>query len=167
MEIPDDAVRFGAFVLAHCAAIAATNEPGDLICPFAVFVESGRRQSVAFEAETQADAVSKGWEHFEQVADMVEYWALGREGFYTFADGKFDVLVVTAWKQGMERSFTLMHRFRPGVEGRFQLLGEAELVLDGILFSQPDHPFLTKAVREGIASHPEGDQWARWKCGDA
>jgi hypothetical protein len=162
VELSDDTVRFGAFVLAHCAAIAATNEPGDLICPFAVFTENGHRRSVDFESQTQDEAVAKGWIHFEQVAENVEYWALGREGFYNFADGRADVLVVTAWKQGMESAFTLLHRFRPTSTGAFQLVGSTELLINGVLFTQPDHPFLTKAIQEGIASHPKGALWETW-----
>ena len=162
MELSSDVVSFGAFVLAHCAAIAAGNEQGELICPFAVVIKDGHRQSVDFEADSQADAMSKGWEHFEHVAAEVDYWALGREGYYAFADGKSDVLVVTAWKQGMERSFTLMHRFRPSGSDSFQLFGRPELIIDGNLFSQPDHPFFAMAIADGIANHPKGHLWKVW-----
>ena len=162
VEISDDAVQFGAFVLAHCAAIAASNEPGDLICPFAVFVKDGQRQSVHFESDTQDEAVEKGWNHFEQCKGSVEYWAFGREGYYTFSEGRWDVLVTSVWKAGMSDPITLLHRFTPTSQGAFRLKGKTEVLIDQQLFSQPDHPFFEKAVAKGIASHPKGQLWSSW-----
>lgn len=60
-SIPDEAVEFAGFVLAHCAAIADSNRAGELICLFAVFRKSGRQEVIDFESETQAEAVEKGW----------------------------------------------------------------------------------------------------------
>jgi hypothetical protein len=167
LEVTDDTVRFGAFVLAHCAAIAATNEPGDLICPFAIYEQAGQRQVVNFEAESQDAAVTAGWEHFEQAKASADYWALGREGYFTFPDGRSDVLVVSVWKRGMEQPMALLHRFTPTSEGPFKLRGPTEANIGESLFTQPEHPFLTKAVTEGIANHPKGGQWDSWRVRDA
>ena len=165
VEISDDAVRFGAFVLAQCAAIAATNAPGDLICPFAVFVKDGQRQSIDFESDTQDEAVEKGWDHFNRYHDSVEYWAFGREGYFTFPDGRSDVLVTSVWRPGMSDPITFLHRFAPTSQGAFRLKGKTEVLIDDQFFSQPEHPFFEKALAEGIASHPKGRLWSTWVGG--
>jgi hypothetical protein len=162
VEITDDIVEFGAFVLAHCAAIAATNEPGNLICPFAVFVRDGNREIVDFESGSQDEAVSMGWEHFEQSQDSVDYWALGREGYFTFSEGKSDVLVVSVWKREMAEPFTMLQRFTPAGEEEFSLKGPTEFLVEQQLLAEPTHPFLLTAVTAGIARHPKGGLWSSW-----
>jgi hypothetical protein len=158
-----DVVEFGGFVLAHCAAIAATNEPGDLICPFAIVAKGENRQVIDFESETQQEAVQKGWASLDEWREHIDAWGFGREGL--LSDGsshKVDVLCVSVWKPGMSEAVNLFQRFTPTLAGAFFLFGPVEFSING---RAPDASTATKLqswLMTGILRHPHGAKWTQW-----
>jgi hypothetical protein len=87
-RIPDNVARHAGLVMTQAASIASVLEVGELICPFAVITKDEKRQSIEFEATTQDEAVSKGWDSFATLKDQVDVWSLAREGLQTGTDGK-------------------------------------------------------------------------------
>lgn len=160
---PSDAIEFGGFVLAHCAAIAATNEPGDLICPFAIVTKGENRQVIDFESETQQEAIAKGWASLDEWRDSIDLWGFGREGL--LSDGssqKVDVLSVSVWKPGMSEAINMFQRFSPPSAGAFYLFGPTEFSINGQAADQSSESQLQNWLMTGILRHPHGGKWSGW-----
>jgi hypothetical protein len=58
--------------MTQAASIASALKVGELICPFAVITKDEKRQSIEFEATTQDEAVSKGWDSFAALKHQVD-----------------------------------------------------------------------------------------------
>ena len=157
-RIPDNVARHAGLVMTQAASIASVLEVGDLICPFAVVTKDENRQSIEFEAATQDEAVSKGWDSFATLKDKVDIWSLAREGLQRGPDGKEDVLVVAAWTHGMQEPAVFTQRFVPKANGEFGLLGPI-----GIR-DQPSSELerIAAGFSEGIRDHPKGHLWGSW-----
>jgi hypothetical protein len=145
--------------MAHAAVIASVLEPGELICPFVVLTNDEDRQSLEFEAATQDQAVSLGWESLEKCRDTIDKWAFAREGLMSERSGmKVDVLVVAVWAHGMAEPAIFSHRFQPADNGGFALLGP--LMVQDQPGTELDR--ISKFFLAGIAQHPKGNQWSSW-----
>jgi hypothetical protein len=118
--------------MAQVASIASVLKVGELVCPFAVIARGDNRQSIAFEAPSQDEAVSEGWASLERYKDDVDLWAFAREGLINSPDGKEDVLVVAAWTHGMLEPVVFYRRFLPRTKGGFALAGPGWRVLSGV-----------------------------------
>jgi hypothetical protein len=160
-RIPDNVARHAGLVMAQAASIASVLEAGELICPFAVITKDENRQSIEFEAATQDDAVSKGWDSFATLKDQVDIWSLAREGLQPGPDGKVDVLVVAAWTRGMMEPAVFTQRFSPTANGEFSLLGP--IAIQDQPLSELDR--IAASFSEGIQAHPDGHLWATWHRG--
>jgi hypothetical protein len=160
-RIPDHVARHAGLVMAQAASIASNLEVGELICPFAVITKGENRQSIVFEAATQDEAISKGWDSFQTLKDQVDIWSLAREGLQKGADGKVDVLVVVAWAHGMEDHAVFTQKFSPKSKGAFSLIGPVAIQ------DQPSSELDRIAISftEGIQAHPKGHFWASWHSG--
>jgi hypothetical protein len=160
-RIPDYVARHAGLVMAQAASIASNLEIGELICPFAVITKGENRQSIEFEAATQDEAISKGWDSFQTLKDQVDIWSLAREGLQKGADGKVDVLVVVAWAHGMEEHAVFTQEFSPKSKGAFSLVGPVAIQ------DQPSTELDRIAISftEGIQAHPKGHLWASWHSG--
>jgi len=64
--LPDKVAKHAGLTMMQAASIASVLEAEELICPFAVISKGPNRQSVAFESETQDEAVSKGWASLDE-----------------------------------------------------------------------------------------------------
>jgi hypothetical protein len=71
-RIPNSVARHAGLVMVQAASIASVLEVGELICPFAVIAKGEDCQSVEFEAATQEESVSKGWDSFATLKDQVD-----------------------------------------------------------------------------------------------
>jgi hypothetical protein len=160
-RIPDDVARHAGLVMTQAASIASALEVGELICPFAVITKDENRQSIAFEAGTQDEAVSKGWDSFAALKDQVDIWSLAREGLQSGPDGKEDVLVVVAWTRGMIEPAVFTQRFSPRASGGFSLIGPVAIQ------DQPSSELdrIATSFSEGIEAHPKGHLWTAWHHG--
>lgn len=165
MELSGEVFRFGGFVLAHSASIASEQGEGELICPFIVIAKDQSRQAIPFEADTQAESLDNAMASLEQYRDHVDFWSCAREGLYSEMDdgaAKVDVLVVSAWTQGMRAPIEIIQRFRPNFPGPFSLHGDVDVFIDGN--AQKEHGALVvrALVGEGINRHPRGKLWSPW-----
>jgi hypothetical protein len=163
-SIPDEAVEFAGFVLAHCAAIADSNRTGELICPFAVLRKSGRQEVVDFESETQAEAVEKGWKSLPAAQLKKTGWAFGREGIFRGNESAEDVLTVSTWLPAMKQHISVLQRFRRGPEQELVLFGEPELMIHGAEGATEVENWNRSALSRGIESHPQGKRWSEWRA---
>jgi len=157
-RIPDNVARHAGLVMTQAASIASVLEVGELICPFAVITKGENRQSIAFEAATQDEAISKGWDSFETLKTQVDIWSLAREGLERGPNGKVDVLVVVAWTYGMIEPAVFTQQFSPKTKGVFALLGPIAI------HDQPSSELdrIAASFSEGIQTHPKGHLWATW-----
>lgn len=163
-SIPNQAVEFAGFVLAHCAAIADSNRAGELICPFAVVENDDGRQLVNFESETQEEAVSKGWASLGEAKSNAVSWAFGREGLYREPGGSaVDILTVTVWMPGMSEHYSVSQRFGRREDQAIYLIGTAELLKHEGDSAEPVEHWNEKALEHGIAKHPKGFKWSEWR----
>jgi hypothetical protein len=173
VTLPEDAAEFAGLVLAHCASIASSLEPGQLICPFAVVQTDDGRTAVDFPSDTQQEALTKGWAHLDSSKEFASYWALGREEYINENGTKVDALAVSVWKPGMPHPVHFLQRFLPVASGAFRLFGALEMAIDRP--GQSGHVLLQGAwrgifeshLRSGIASHPKGGHWIEWSKHDA
>ena len=143
----------------QAASIASVLGEEELICPFAVISKGPDRQSVAFESETQDEAVSKGWASLEEWKGEIDLWAFAREGLVATPEGKVDVLVVAAWGPMMNEPVVFTQRFLPSTKGGFALLGPIEI--QDLPVAELDR--VAEAFSAGIAEHPKGGKWFEWK----
>lgn len=161
--LPNAALEFAGFILAHCAAIADANRAGELICPFVVLEGDEGRQVIDFESETQEEAVSNGWASLDEAKSKKVAWAFGREGLYREPDGKaIDVLIVTVWMPGMSEHYSVLQRFERRESQAIYLFGTSELLMHTGETSEPVERWNKKAIMHGIANHPQSAMWSEW-----
>jgi hypothetical protein len=161
---PSQSIEFAGFVLSHCAVIADGHRSGQLICPFAALCDSkGQLRVVAFESETQEEAVGKGWSSLDTAREEGEWWGFGREGLVRTADGPLDVLIVTVWTPEQEDTFSITQTFGRAEDGSLYLIGEPELLLGGREESLVQAQWDSEALLRGIAQHPHGGKWSEWR----
>ena len=166
--LPDKAIEYGGFVLAHCAAIADANRKGELICPFAVITGSDGREVLDFESATQEEAVSKGWASLADAKRKGELWAFGREGICRDPDGTgVDVLTVSVWTPQMKFHHSFTQRFGRRPDHGIRLIGRTELLKHEGEYAEPVERWKQSALLRGIASHPQGGRWQEWSRSDA
>jgi len=161
-SIPDAVVRHAGLVMMQLASIASNLEDGALVCPFAVVTKGTDRQSIAFESETQDEAVAKGWASLEQWKSNIDLWALAREGLVKSPRGKDDVLLVAAWTFGMAEPAMFTQRYERTERG-FRLPGP--VAVDNLAPSAIKE--IGEAFAAGIDEHPNAHFWNEWKaCSD-
>lgn len=161
----EEAVRFGGMVLAHAAWIASDLEEGELVCPFAIIQTGGEREVVAFESDGQAESVERGKASFQDYKGRVDFWSFAREGLLSHVGSdapKVDVLIVLAWRQGLDEPVILHQRFNPRMKGGFRLVGPLEIAVHGMILRDPTSSVLRSIALQGIEQHPHGELWATW-----
>jgi hypothetical protein len=161
-SIPDEAIEFAGFVLAHCAAIADSNRAGELICPFAVLRKRGHQEVVDFESTTQAEAVEKGWRSLPEAKSKKVSWAFGREGIYRNGESAQDVFTVSVWLPTMQEHVSVLQRFKRGPEQELLLQGNPELLVHVAETATEVEVWNRSALSRGVESHPQGLRWAEW-----
>src|SRR5579875_1249359 len=157
--LPAEILKHAGLVMAHAAAIVSRLKPGELICPFAVLTKGENRQSIAFEAATQDEAVSQGWDSLKKYKGCFDLWAFAREGLAKGDHGKVDVLVVAAWTRGMSEPVVFTQDFVPPDAGEFALVGPVAIIGKN---HGDDLERIKQLFNGGIAEHPEGDRGAAW-----
>lgn len=161
--VPRQAVEFAGFVLMHCALIADANRDGELVCPFAVVETDGERLVIDFEAETQEEAIEKGWASLDDWKSTANGWAFGREGLYRSGDSGVDVMVVTVWISGMDVPASVMQKFGRDGEHALYLIGAPELIVHASQTADLVADWDRADLLKGISLHPHGEKWAHWQ----
>lgn len=162
-SLPDKAIEFAGFVLVHCAAIADANRQGELICPFVVLADDSGRRVIAFESETQEEAISKAWSSLAEAQAGKVWWAMGREGIYRDPDGTgTDVLTVSVWIPRMKTHYSWMQRFGRSSDQAVYFIGEPEMLMHEAESATTVPAWDRSALQRGISSHPRAQSWASW-----
>jgi hypothetical protein len=162
-SVPDEAIEFAGFVLAHCAAIADSNREGELICPFAVLRKSGRQEVIDFESITQAEAVAKGWQSLPEAKSKKTGWSFGREGIFRSEDSAEDVFTFSTWMPGMKEHVSVLQRFKRGPHQELLLQGEPELLSHATESATEVENWNRSALSRGIEAHPQRKRWSEWR----
>src|SRR6202040_4002268 len=82
-------------------------------------------------AETQEQGIANGKTAMGRLSGKVDAWAFAREGQFNEGSDYVDVISVDAWAKGMTESISFVQKFRPFASGKFGLLGDPWVVIDG------------------------------------
>jgi hypothetical protein len=160
---PDAAVSLAGFVLAHAAWSVSDLSDGELLVPLAMTEKAGQRELHRFAAETQEQGIANGKTTMGELSGRVDAWAFAREGRFNEGSNNVDVISVDAWAKGMTRSISLVQKFRPFASGKFGLLGDPWLVIEGKLQNLSASSDLLRNLNRGIQSHPKAaERWSEW-----
>jgi hypothetical protein len=163
MPIPESAVLLAGFVLAHAAWSVCDLPKGDLLVPLAIVEKDGQRELLRFEAETQEQAITEGKATMVKRQSEVDAWAFAREGQFKDGDKYVDVISVDAWAKGMSSPITFVQPFQPFASGKFRVLGEPWVVIDGKVQSESVSKQLISQLNRGIRSHSKAAaHWPEW-----
>ncbi len=163
MGIPEFAVLLAGFVLGHAAWNVSDLPKGELLVPLAIVEKDGQRQLLRFEAETQEQAITNGKAAVAKLEAEADAWAFAREGQLKDGDKYVDVISVDAWAKGMAAPITFVQPFQPFASGKFKVLGEPWVVIDGKVQSPAVSKQLISQLHRGIQSHSKAaEHWSEW-----
>jgi len=165
MPLPVPALLLSGFALAHAAWSVSDLPKGDLLCPLAMVEMNGERLLTRFEAATQAEAIARGKESMAKMTETADAWAFARDGLIRAKDGsKIDVITIDFWSKGMAHPASLIQRYEPFAEhGKFRLIGDPELVIDGVVQTQDQTKEAIQTINQGIANHSKvAAMWEGW-----
>ena len=150
------------FIMAHSAAIGDSLEQHQLMVPYAITVNNGKRESIEFEAETQQQAVNAAEKKLSELSKSVEAWSYSHDGLVTLDSGeKQDVFLFKVWVKGMSEPLQAYQMYR---KYPFKLLGNIQIqnYSESGLLAKEQEKFIT-GINEGIESHPTGSKkWESW-----
>jgi hypothetical protein len=158
-------VLLAGFVLAHAAWSVSDLPKGDLLVPLAIVEKGGKRQLIRYEAETQEQAIAEGKAEMSKLSAEreVDAWAFARENQFKEGDKYVDAISVDAWAKGMKAPITFVQRFQPYASGKFKLLGDPWVVIDGKIQDPPVARDIIAELNRGIQSHPKAaEHWSDW-----
>jgi hypothetical protein len=160
---PDAAVSLAGFVLAHAAWSVSDLPEGELLVPLAMTEKAGQRELHRFVAETQEQGIANGKTAMGKLSGRVDAWAFAREGQLNEGSGYVDVISVDAWAKGMTATISFVQKFRPFASGKFGLLGDPWVVVDGKLQNPSASSDVLTKLNLAIQSHPKaGEHWSEW-----
>ena len=160
---PDAAVSLAGFVLAHAAWSVSDLLEGELLVPLAMTEKAGQRELHRFEAETQEQGIANGKTAMGKLSGRVDAWAFANEGKINEGRAYVDVISVEAWAKGMTASISFGQKFRPFASGKFGLLGDPWLVIDGKVQNPSTSSELLTKLNRAIQSHPKAaEHWSEW-----
>ena len=146
----------------HCVAIAAACAEDELICPFSVVGNADSYRVTDFEADTQEEAIKRGWASLDQSRLSREPWIFGREGTRRTEKGVVDMLIVSAWVPGMFDPVTVLQPFARMSDRSLYFLQGPELFVGGRYDSETIEDWDSIALMRGVRSHPRGAQWSMY-----
>ena len=150
------------FIMAHSAAIGDSLAEHELMVPYIITINNGKRESIEFEAETQQQAVNAAEKKLSELSLSVEAWSYSQDGLVTLDNGeKQDVFFFKVWTKGMSEPLQAyqMYRKQPfKLIGNIQILNYSE---SGLLANMQKQ--FSAGINEGIESHPTGSKkWESW-----
>lgn len=160
---PDAALSLAGFALAHAAWSVSDLLEGEFLVPLAMIEKGGRRELHRFAAETQEQAIANGKTAMDKLSAKVDAWAFAREGQLNEGNGYADAISVDAWAKGMTAPISFVQKFRPLASGKFGLLGDPWVVIDGKLQDPSASGDLLTKLKSGIQSHSKAaEHWSEW-----
>jgi hypothetical protein len=117
-----------------------------------------------FEADTQEEAIARGKAKMAALDD-IDCWAFAREGIFREEPEGVDLISVDIGARDTKARFTIIQRFQPyGAKKQFRLLGDLEVLIDGVVQDQTVAQDLLKVIHRGILQHPKiAPLWEGWK----
>jgi hypothetical protein len=150
------------FIMAHSAAIGDSLAQHELMVPYVITINNGKRESIEFEAETQQQGVNTAEKKLSELSQSVEAWSYSQDGLVKLDSGeKQDVLFFKVWVKGMSEPLEAYQMYR---KYPFKLIGNIQILnySESGLLSQGQEQF-SEGINEGIESHPTGSKkWESW-----
>jgi hypothetical protein len=101
-----------------------------------------------------------------EAATSAAAWALARDGIWHPADANElqDVLTIDFWARGMRGAASLLQPFERYTRGgRFRLLGDPTLVVDGLVIERDTARASLEAIDGGVMTHAKAAVlWESW-----
>lgn len=87
----------------------------------------------------------------------------GRACQFNEGSGYVDAISIDAWAKGMTASLSFVQKFRPFASGKFELLGDPLVVIDGEFQNPSASSDLLTKLNRAIQSHPKAaEYWSEW-----
>ena len=150
------------FIMAHSAAIGDSLAEHELMVPYAITINNGKRESMEFEAETQQQAVNAAEKKLLELSRSVEAWSYSQDGLVTLDNGeKQDVFFFKVWAEGMSEPLQAYQMYK---KHPFKLIGNIQILNyseSGLLTKEQEQ--FSAGINQGIESLPTGSKkWALW-----
>ena len=163
MASPETLLLLAGFTFAHAVWNLSDLQNGELLVPLAITEKQGKRELTRFEADTQAEAISKGKAELARIEGKVDAWAFAREGQFKENGKYFDVLTVEAKATGMKEPIVFVQRFQPYSSGAFKLLGQPMVLVGSNMVEGPEEKKLLAQLTSGIQKHKQAASlWSAW-----
>lgn len=163
MAIPQALLALAGFAFAHATWSVSDLPSGEMLVPLAIVEQSGLRELLRFEAESQEQAISEGKETLARHEGQFDAWAYAREGQVKEGDRYIDVLTVEAKARGDRASIVFVQRFQPFSSGSFRLLGVPIVAIDGRALPEAEAQSYLAGLYVGIQSHSKAaEHWRDW-----
>jgi hypothetical protein len=136
-SLTSDPILLLGFTLAHAVWSIAEAKANELLCPLAFIERGGNLELLRFESETQEDAISNGKDYINLHKENADVSSFAREGTFPEQNKKVDVILVECWAKNETQHYSIIQKFIPNDgEGKFRLLSEPIILIDGIM--QPE-----------------------------
>jgi hypothetical protein len=163
MLFDDRLLKLMGLTFAHAAWSMSDLSEGELLVPLAFTQQSGERQLLRFEADSQEEAIANGKSHFASSDHEYEGWAFARDGVFRIDATVVDALTVEANGYNSESSVLLIQPYQPFAAGKFELLGIPKIAIDGQILEAKDAASLINQIMLGVNEHePAAEQWSDW-----
>ncbi len=162
----DNALALAGYVLAHAAWSVSDLPEGEHLIPLAVLEIGGKRRLVRYVEDTTEKAIARGNAEMGRASKSFDLWAFAWEGLGRQNEKEAHVLNVEFWARGMGSPGRLVQKFEPFVSGRFRVLGDPTVVINGRTLKGSEASAALARVAEGIQKHPKVSRlWQTWKSG--
>lgn len=163
MAISESIVIFAGLVFAHAVWNVSDLPKDELLVPIVMVERSGERELMRFEADTQELAIANAKKWIAKNGDSFDAWVFAREG-QVKENGKYvDTISVEARAKGDKETLMIVQRFQPFSKGKFKLLGQSMVGIDGVILDEKASNPLREQLKRGIDSHPKAaGLWKEW-----
>ena len=166
-------LQLAGFTLAHALWSVSDTPPEELLCPLAFIERRGERELLRFEAESQSEAIQRGKATVKEASPRADCWSLAYEGAWRppeLEGAPQDVITVACWERGMAGPTLVVQPFTRGDRtsdpdtGRFRVLGEPQVAIDGTMLEGDIAAAAVREVMIGVQSHDAvAPLWPEWK----
>lgn len=150
------------FILAHTAAIGDVLEKDELLVPYVITINDGKRSSTEFESETQTQAIENAEKQFFSLVSSNVTSSLARDALITLKDGKKqDIFLFKIWVEGLNKPIEAYQMYQ---KYPFKLIGHIQIVnyIESGLSPDEQQKFIS-GLDSGINEHPTGSKkWESW-----
>ena len=159
----DSLLHLAGFAFAHATWSVSDLPADELLVPLAIVEKEGQHQLLRFEAETQEQAIRDGKDTLAQHESGLNAWVFVREGQVKEGETYVSVLTVEAKRPSTGESVLFLQRFQPFASGKFALLGQPDVLVEGVTLSVEEANPLVARLLQGVQSHAKASPlWSEW-----